>query len=199
MMRKETRKFKKDGPTPKLYPLAVKVLKITGLPAPAKLLFAVLCWRAGDSDRAQASISFLTRRLKIKWHAVHRALSLLQQAGLIYEISGWSYQLNSEYRTGKSVPILKSVLKSNRQGPKSNGIGASKKLVLSLLSYWQGGNDYCQPTQREIAEALGMPRVTVRWTIDRLKQDGLLQVKQDGYHILLYRVTLDGGPARRCQ
>jgi len=198
----------RDGPIAKFYPVSEKVLKMPELKRHAKLVFAVLCRQAGDSDRAHVTISFLADRLKMDWQTVRRALSLLQRVGLIqFEIiwnrrpgrsrrSGRCYQLKPEYREGaaKSLLIPNSVLEFN-------DLSAGDKLVLSLLSHRQGEAEHeCRgPTQSKIAEALGMPESAVELRIARLKRRGLLQAKQGRDHINRYRVTLEGGPARRSQ
>lgn len=172
-----------------------QVLKTRELPRSAKLLYSELGWQALTRELVDPGITVLARRLGTTRSTVRRDLGLLDRVGLIRTIprkSGQPYacRVNRDYCVGASVPILNSVVERK-------DLNAAQKVVECLLSFRQGANDCCWPTQRDIAEQLGMPLRTVQRTIASLRRRGLLQVKRGRNHINRYRVTFGGVPGER--
>ncbi len=163
----------KEQKTPISYPLHLTVSMIPGLSSGAKILFAVLRYRAFGGRFCKVGDRALARIMGVDRKQIRRWRRELEQRGLIKVThDGWrtGYCLARIYTSGESIPMLAEVVEQK-------GIGWTHKLQKCLISYREGANDCTWEFQKQIAKDQGCSVRTTQRVLRAMKEARELQIR----------------------
>lgn len=164
---------KKTTQKPIYYNLPFVVSMIRDLKSGTKGLYALLNFNASGRHYCRMTVSLMAYCLGTSRETIRRSLAELKRVGLIKitkENGGPKYYIIPQYRKGPSIPLLAVVMKRKK-------ISFSYKLLICLLSFRQGSNEWMWEKQKELAADLGLTVCTIQRDLTAMKANAEIQIR----------------------